>query len=130
MKKATILALSLATGLISMQANAADKPAGDKPHEGRPGHHRMAEADTNKDGAITREEFHAQGDKIFDKLDTNHDGKITKEEGEARRQEYKAKRDEMVKKFDTNKDGKLSEDERAAARKEWEAKKAAHKADE
>lgn len=40
----------------------------------------MQDADTNKDGAISRDEFmaehQARADKMFAKMDTNNDGKI------------------------------------------------------
>ncbi len=40
-------------------------------------------ADTNKDGAITRDEFLAAHGKHFDMTDTNKDGRISPEERKA-----------------------------------------------
>ena len=40
-------------------------------------------ADTNKDGAVTRDEFIAAALAHFDKADANHDGKVTPEERQA-----------------------------------------------
>lgn len=40
-------------------------------------------ADTNKDGAVTRDEFVAAALAHFDKADANHDGKVTPEERQA-----------------------------------------------
>jgi Ca2+-binding EF-hand superfamily protein len=49
--------------------------------------HGMQDADTNKDGVISRDEFmaahQAMAEKMFDKLDTNHDGKIDQAERDA-----------------------------------------------
>ena len=49
--------------------------------------HGMQEADTNKDGAITHDEFtaahKARADKMFANMDTNGDGKIDASEREA-----------------------------------------------
>lgn len=82
-------------------------PAGD--HKGPPpgGHHGgprgdfLKEVDANGDGKISREEFHAKGEKMFKEADTNGDGFITKEEmkaaHEARRAKWEAKRAEFMK---------------------------------
>lgn len=44
------------------------------------------EADTNRDGAVTREEFIAKADRHFGIADTNKDGKITRDEMNAQEQ--------------------------------------------
>jgi hypothetical protein len=53
------------------------------------------EMDTNKDGAISKEESAAFGAKKFDERDINHDGKVTREEWDGfhakRMEEYKNK---------------------------------------
>jgi Ca2+-binding EF-hand superfamily protein len=75
--------------------------------------------DTNKDGAISKEEAQAAADqritRTFDKLDTNHDGLITQAEvtaaHEARRAEMQAQAAERFKQANTNGDGLLSKDE-------------------
>jgi Ca2+-binding EF-hand superfamily protein len=41
---------------------------------------RLTQADTNKDGAVTREEFAAQMLQRFDRADSNKDGKVTRDE--------------------------------------------------
>lgn len=46
-------------------------------------------ADTNNDGAVSRDEFVAAGAKHFDMADANKDGKITKEERVAAHQKMK-----------------------------------------
>jgi len=50
-------------------------------------------ADADKDGTISRDEFteahKARSDKMFEKLDANHDGKIDKSEREARMKKMK-----------------------------------------
>ncbi|WP_200844705.1 MULTISPECIES: EF-hand domain-containing protein [unclassified Novosphingobium] len=48
------------------------------------------DADTNHDGAISKDEFMAAAMKRFDAADTNHDGKVTKEEKQAAREAMKA----------------------------------------
>lgn len=49
--------------------------------------HDMENADTNKDGAISHEEFtaahHKMAETMFSKMDTNKDGKIDKAERDA-----------------------------------------------
>ena len=58
-------------------------------HDGKGGMHcdrkqMMQEADTNKDGAVSRDEFMANhqkmADKMFTKMDANNDGKIEEAE--------------------------------------------------
>jgi len=44
------------------------------------------EADTNHDGAVTREEFLAKANQQFGMGDTNKDGKITRDEAQAHQQ--------------------------------------------
>lgn len=46
---------------------------------------RIAGADTDQDGAISRDEFVAHGLARFDRTDTNHDGMVTNKEQEAAR---------------------------------------------
>ena len=66
------------------------------------------------------------GDRFFEKVDTDKDGKISKAE-------HQAKSDMMFTKMDANKDGFVTKEEGKAhwdAKKtEWEAKKAAKKAE-
>lgn len=79
----------------------------------------FARADTNKDGAISREEAQARFNQRFDAMDKNHDGKVTPEEMRASRDGARAERtgqmqarmDDYFKRVDTNHDGRLSRDE-------------------
>ena len=96
MKKTTISALSLLVAFTATSAFAADSPI---PPAGGPGGKPPAiiirdDRDTNKDGAISKEEWTARGDKMFAEIDANKDGKITPEETKAH---YEAKRAEMEK---------------------------------
>jgi len=98
MKIVTLALVAAFTGLAAATAFAADTPAappmGDKPH----GDHmkeRMKEIDTNNDTAISKDEWRAKGDKMFNEMDADHDGKITPEEMKTHRE---AKRAEWLKK--------------------------------
>lgn len=72
--------LTLALGLA--QIASAEQSATDGKRCGRM--QGMQESDTNKDGAVSREEFmaahQARAEKIFAKMDANKDGKIDQAE--------------------------------------------------
>ncbi|MDP2153477.1 MAG: EF-hand domain-containing protein [Methylotenera sp.] len=74
-----LLTSTLLFGLV--QAAHADH------HGGEEGKHSCHKADTNNDGAISRDEFmakhQAHAEKMFTKLDTNKDGKIDADEHKA-----------------------------------------------
>lgn len=92
--KTRLIALSLMT-VFSASAWAADPaPAnagGSKRHEAA---QRFKAADTDKDGAISKQEAEAAKMQYlsgnFDKLDSNKDGKVTHEEMRAARKAHKA----------------------------------------
>jgi hypothetical protein len=65
-------------------------PAGG-PRKGRMGGMGMHRADANGDSVLTREAFLAPALAMFDRADTNKDGKVTKEEREAARTAMKAR---------------------------------------
>ncbi len=77
---ATALALGLAQ-LAYANHHGGDGKSCDRKHHG------MQDADTNKDGAISRDEFmsshQAMADKMFAKMDANKDGKIDQAERDA-----------------------------------------------
>ncbi len=58
-------------------------------HDGHMGMMMMRMADTNQDGAVTRDEFAAAQAKHFDMMDANHDGQLTQAERKAAREEMK-----------------------------------------
>jgi Ca2+-binding EF-hand superfamily protein len=96
--------IALFTSLITAAAfnAAAEAPAG-----------KLARADTNGDGVISREEAKARPhlDKNFDKIDTNKDGVLSKDEikaAHAKRAEHRFHR------IDTDRDGRISRDEAKA----------------
>jgi Ca2+-binding EF-hand superfamily protein len=55
--------------------------------------HGMMDNDTNKDGAISKDEFmsghQARADKMFAKMDANNDGKIDQAERDAMKEKWK-----------------------------------------
>lgn len=59
-------------------------------------HHKdkMAEADANKDGKISKEEFLAEKGEWFGKYDTNKDGQLDKSEMDSMMGDHKKKCDE------------------------------------
>lgn len=92
MKILKIVALvALALGLSQMAMANHDGGDGkqcDRKHQGM-----MKEADTNKDGAISRDEFMTKhqehANKMFEKLDANKDGKIDEAEHKAGREKMR-----------------------------------------
>jgi Ca2+-binding EF-hand superfamily protein len=68
-------------------------------HDGKDGKscehkkHGMQDSDTNKDGAISRDEFmsshQARADKMFAKMDANKDGKVDQAERDAMKAKWK-----------------------------------------
>jgi len=58
-------------------------------------------ADTNNDGVITRDEFNAFHEKVFDRMDMNGDGKISRDEQQKRRAAW---RDKMKGKMQNRRD--------------------------
>ena len=84
MKILQLAAVAVLTMGLSQMAYA-EHDAKDGKHCTRGSH--MQDADTNKDGAVSHEEFNAQhqkmADKMFTKMDANNDGKIDQSEREA-----------------------------------------------
>ena len=86
-------------------------------HHERGGHgERLAAADANADGAITREEFMARPSQMFDRLDADRNGVISQSERDAVRAQHRerAARWEHVSP-DANGDGIVSREEYVAA---------------
>lgn len=78
-----LMAFTLTLGLAQI-AHAGYDCMGDM----SAGRHGLLGADVDNDGTISRDEFteahKARSEKMFEKLDANHDGKIDKTEREAR----------------------------------------------
>lgn len=75
----SVAALALA---LSASAAWAQAPAqnGERAGPGDRLAQLLADVDTNKDGALSKEEIAAARDKQFDRLDKNHDGQIAADE--------------------------------------------------
>jgi Ca2+-binding EF-hand superfamily protein len=100
---------------VSMPAWAQQAAAG--PHGGQGGPERAAamaahlfeRMDTNGDGKVTREEADETGKRLFEKFDRNADGAVTRDEADAGAKALR--QEELVvrfKKLDQDGDGKLS----------------------
>lgn len=84
----------IAAALLSLsltQAAYANHDAKEGMHCNRK--HAMEDADTNKDGVISHEEFNAahqkMADEMFAKMDTNNDGKIDQAERDAMKEKMR-----------------------------------------
>ena len=120
-------------------AETAGTPAPGAAPAGGP-HRMLQEADTNRDGAVSRAEFNAGVQARFARLDTNRDGSLTREEmragrpdrgpghegrrggghrnadanndGVIMREEFLAGPSAMFERLDANRDGRLTQEER------------------
>jgi hypothetical protein len=85
---AAIFALAIATTLVSVQAQDADRPE----RRERPVHPVIAALDANKDGVIDEKEI-AAAPTALKALDKNSDGKLTREETAPPRREGRGNRE-------------------------------------
>ena len=108
------LIIGLITGFFALSLGGM---AIAKHHGHHHGHHKgkmslLKQADTNKDGIITKAELEAAQQKKFQSFDADNNGEVTKEEilkHFPRHYEKMAAR--ISRKFDLNQDGKVSADE-------------------
>ncbi len=84
-----LTALTLGIGTLAY----AKHGEGDSQHHGS--HHSLEQVDTNKDGAVSRDEFMAHHQKMaaerFAKMDANNDGKVDEAERNAMKAKMKEK---------------------------------------
>lgn len=93
-------------------AFAQPGPGGDHGARGGRGGAMMAQADTNKDGKISKAELTAALEARFAKMDVDHDGQITQKDRDAMRQQ---RLDARFTALDADKNGQISKAEFAAA---------------
>lgn len=86
--KRSLTTLSLVLALAAGTAYAVDAP-----QEGAQEHgHMLKETDTNNDGAVSKDEWRAKGDKMFSEIDANGDSKISTDEMKAHHKQMREKR--------------------------------------
>lgn len=99
-RKATMALAALILMGTALPAFAEEGPKGDGPRKDR-GAKMFEEADTNKDGKLTKDEMRASHDKRIDKmfseLDTDKSGDLTKAELDAGRDKMREKMKERWK---------------------------------
>lgn len=85
--KTTLASLAVLAGVLCVGAASAQPAPMDMPGaapssppalSGKLGRGRFARMDKDGDGKVTREEFIAFSDRMFDRIDANHTGQITK----------------------------------------------------
>ena len=116
MKRLVLSALSAALLAGTAATVVAADPKPGRPHQA--GQTYFDKLDTDKDGAVNRDEFMAAQTMRFQALDKNKDGAVSKDEYTVgnRNQERRAKWFEQM---DTNKDGKVE-------KAEWDAAQEKH----
>ncbi len=105
---AVILAVTLAGGAIAHQ----------KTHKGKRGHHgggvmkMMKNADTNKDGNISKDELNAAHQAKFKEFDLDGNGSVTAEEVQKKMSErYARLAKKITRRFDKDRNGSVTEEE-------------------
>jgi hypothetical protein len=110
MKLSTISMLAILTAFTAGSAFAEEAATGFKGKFGggdRAGH--GPKIDTDGNGSISKDEWRAQGDKIFAKIDTDGNGALSKEEMKAHhgmKKERKGDRREKLEKLKERRDSK------------------------
>ena len=74
--------MKIALACFALATFAGPALAQDAPPPGPRGGGMMMRADTNGDGVVTRDEALAQAGQRFDRMDSNHDGRLTGDEME------------------------------------------------
>ena len=80
MKATRIILAAAAAALMASPVLANDAAKTAPAAIASSGMSKWAEIDTDKDGFISKDEWAAEGQKMFDAKDTDHDGKLSKDE--------------------------------------------------
>lgn len=98
MKKHVLAALALTLFATPVLAEGPEGKDREGPGGPRGPEHFISKIDGDKDGKVSKAEWQAKGDAMFNESDTNHDGFITREEAQAfhakRMEKWKAKKAE------------------------------------
>lgn len=108
-------ALLVFPAFLAASAAVAQEPMASPPRG--MGRDMMVQMDTDKDGALSRDEFikgHVRADAYFAKLDADKDGAVSREEFLA--EPAGPKRSERFKQMDSNADGRITREELDAGR--------------
>ena len=91
MKRHIVAALAFSLLATPVLAESPDAKAPHAGPEGRGPEHFISKVDGDKDGKVSRAEWSAKGDTMFNESDANKDGFITRDEAQAFHEKRKAK---------------------------------------
>lgn len=122
-KSMGIMVLALGVAFVPQLAEAAE--GRDSKSEGTGRYQRLKALDTDKDGAISAEEFAKAEELRFARRDTDKDGKLGPHEVTRGRdgKSDASRAERLVKRYDANADGRVTREELAAGYKAWFAKR-------
>jgi Ca2+-binding EF-hand superfamily protein len=108
MIQASVLALAAGVSIAAMAQDGPGRADRERPRGGQ----LFEQADANKDGKVSKDEYNAAIASRFTALDSNRDGAVTEQElYQAGLERYKQRVAMRFKMMDRNSDGKVSADE-------------------